>query len=116
LSARSCGALWCAAAAFVPVICTGLNDTGADLGSGWAVWNGLVDRVRHFFLLKSTVSLHVLYALATVTVTVGRFGWRLRAREQALQGNGRVVFVALTLFGIWLMFAAGQVGGSISHR
>jgi uncharacterized membrane protein len=108
--------LWCAAASFVPAILTGLNDVGTDLGPGWALWNGLVDRARHLFLLQSTVSLHVLFALATVTVTIGRVGWRLRAREQALQGTSGRVFVALTILGVWLMFAAAQVGGSISHR
>jgi thiol-disulfide isomerase/thioredoxin/uncharacterized membrane protein len=108
--------LWCAVASFVPAILTGLNDVGTDLGPGWAFWNGLVDRVRHLFLLKSTVSLHVLFALATVTVTVARIGWRVRAREKALQGRSRLVFLTLTLLGVWMLFAAGQVGGSISHR
>jgi thiol-disulfide isomerase/thioredoxin/uncharacterized membrane protein len=108
--------LWCAAASFIPAILTGLNDVGTDLGGGWALWNGLVDRASHFFLLRSTVSLHVLFALGTVAVTLGRAGWRARARERALQGMPGRVFLALTLLGIWLMFAAAQVGGSVSHR
>src|SRR5262249_53211508 len=40
--------LWLAALSFVPAFYTGLHDTGADLGPGLSVWNGLKDRVSHF--------------------------------------------------------------------
>src|SRR2546427_377798 len=33
--------LWSAALSLVPSIYTGIGDVGADLGPGWAFWNGL---------------------------------------------------------------------------
>lgn len=107
--------LTAAVVSFVPAVYTGIRDAGIDLGPGWAFWNGLQDRVRHLFLLQSTVSLHVLYALAAVIITVGRLIWRVRSSEQLLPRNQRAVFAALTILGAWALFAAGQVGGSISH-
>ncbi len=107
--------LWLATVSLAPTIYTGVGDVGADLGGGWAFWNGLEDRVDHFFRLESSVSLHVIFALAASILAVSRLAWRLHAGERALQGKRGVAFAALTVLGLWLLFGAGQVGGAITH-
>ena len=107
--------LWSAALSLVPSIYTGIGDVGADLGPGWAFWNGLQDRLHHFTRLESTVSLHVLFVLLTASLVLIRLAWRIFFGEKALEGRKRFVFAVLALLGFWALFAAGQVGGSISH-
>src|SRR5215472_4814864 len=110
---------WLLAAAlvsFVPTVYTGMGDVGADLGPGWGFWNGLEDRFRHLLLIQSTISLHVLFALAAIIIAVGRYIWRIRSGYGPLPRPQRAAFAALTILGVWALFAAGQVGGSISHE
>lgn len=76
-------------------------------------WLGLL---RNLFRLESTISLHVLSALAALVIAVGRIWWRARGRDGVFQGWQRHAFAALTLLGLWAIFAASQVGGSISHH
>jgi len=99
----------------LPTVYTGVSDVGASLGPGWSFWNGLQDRFRQFLRLESTISLHALAALATCLLAAVRLMWRLRARGRALRGGRGIAFGLLTFLGLWLLFAAGQVGGSISH-
>jgi len=99
----------------LPTVYTGVSDVGASLGPGWSFWNGLQDRIHQFRRLESTVSLHALVALAACLLAAGRLMWRLVARERALRGGHGIAFGLLTFLGLWLLFAAGQVGGSISH-
>lgn len=106
--------LW-AAVSLLPVILAGINDAGLDVGTGWPFWNGLQDRVHNIVRLESAVSLHVLYALATALLVMGRGVWRWRAGPRAAQGRQRFAFAIAALLGLWLLFAAGQVGGGISH-
>jgi len=60
-------------------------------------------------------TLAIVFAVAALVIALGRYIWRLRSSEWPLRRNQRVAFVALTIVGIWALFAAGQVGGSISH-
>lgn len=107
--------LWAAVISFAPAIYTGVRDVGAALAPGWAFWNGLKDRVVHALRLQSSISLHVLFVVAAVTLASGRLVWRIGAAERALQGQQGIAFAVLTLLGLWLLFAAAQVGGGISH-
>lgn len=107
--------LWSAVLTLPLAVYSGLSDAGADLGPGWAFWNGLVDRVHHFLRLESTVSLHVIYALVVVATAVTRLLWRERAKTDPIAGAQRGLFEFITAVGLWALFAAGQVGGSISH-
>jgi len=108
--------LGAAVTSLVPTILTGIRDAGADLGADSPFWNGLHDRLTHLFRLESSVSLHVLFGLALTLITLGRLGWRLRAGDRTLRGGQRMAFTLVTLLGLWLLFAGGQVGGGISHR
>ncbi len=108
--------LGAAVASLVPTILTGIRDAGADLGPDSPFWNGLHDRLTHLFRLESSVSLHVLFGLALTLIAVGRLGWRLRAGDRILRGGQRMAFTLVTLLGLWVLFAGGQVGGGISHR
>ena len=51
----------------------------------------------------------------TVLLVLTRLVWRGYFGRTALEGGKRIVFAMLTLLGFWALFAAGQVGGSISH-
>ena len=99
----------------VPVLFTGFHDAGNDLGPGSATWNGLKDRIGNFFRFESTVSLHFILALSVVFLTAVRFAWRTYTKKQSFKGRQGVAFAFITALALWLMFAAGQVGGGISH-
>ncbi len=108
--------LWLAALSFVPAVYTGLHDVGAALGPGWALWNGLRDRVSHFLMMRSSVSLHVLLAVLCALITTLRLVWRIRAGERVLRGRQGLAFLILMAVGLWMLLGAGQVGGGLLHR
>ena len=108
--------LWLVALSFVPAVYTGLHDVGAALGPGWAFWNGLRDRVSHFLMLRSSVSLHVLLAALCALITTLRLVWRINAGERALRGREGLAFIILMAVGLWMLLGAGQVGGGLLHR
>jgi uncharacterized membrane protein len=108
--------LWAAVVSLIPTITTGIRDAGVDLGPGSPLLNGLRDRIGHFFRLESSISLHVLFGLATTGLAVGRLAWRVRAGEGALNGRQGVAFTAVALVGLWILFGGTQIGGGISHR
>ncbi|MBI3557756.1 MAG: TlpA family protein disulfide reductase [Deltaproteobacteria bacterium] len=99
----------------IPVLFSGFHDSGFNLGPGSQVLNGIKDRFTNFWRLESTVSLHFLLALALLAITGARLLWRTLAGDQAFQGRQKFGFAALTVLGLWVLFAAGQVGGGISH-
>ncbi len=108
--------LWTAVISFAPAAYTGIRDVGAALQvPGWAFWNGLKDRVAHLLRLQSSISLHVLFVLAAVLLTSGRLVWRARGGDRALHGRQGLAFATVTVLGLWLIFAAAQIGGGISH-
>ena len=108
--------LWAAVVSFVPTIYTGIRDAGADLGTGSQFWIGLRDRVEHFFRLESSISLHVLFGLATICLAVGRLAWRVLVGEGTLKDRQGFIFTVTTLLGLWILFGGTQIGGAISHR
>jgi thiol-disulfide isomerase/thioredoxin/uncharacterized membrane protein len=108
--------LWAAVISFAPAVYTGIRDVGAALDSpGWAFWNGLKDRVTHLLRFQSSISLHVLFVLAAVLLTSCRLVWRVRGGDRTLRGRRGLAFATVTVLGLWLLFAAAQVGGGISH-
>jgi hypothetical protein len=110
------GRLWTALISFVPAVYTGIRDVGAALElPGWVFWNELKDRVSHLFRFQSSISLHVLFVLAVAFLTSGRLTWRDRRGDHALQGRQGLAFATGALLGVWLPFAAAQIGGGISH-
>jgi uncharacterized membrane protein len=108
--------LGAAVVSLVPTILTGIRDAGTDLGSDSPFWNGAHDRLTHLFRLESSVSLHVLFGLAVTFIAFGRLAWRLWAGDRIFRAGQRMTFTLLTLLGVWVLFAGGQVGGGISHR
>jgi len=108
--------LWGAVASLVPTIFTGIHDAGLDLGPGSPFVNGLRDRIGHAFLLKSSVSLHVLFVLAAAALAVSRLIWRTASGAAVLEGRSRLLYTALALLGVWVLFGGAQIGGAISHR
>jgi thiol-disulfide isomerase/thioredoxin/uncharacterized membrane protein len=108
--------LWAAVLSLVPTIYTGIHDAGLDLGPGSPFVNGLRDRIGHAFRLESSVSLHVLFGLAAVSLAVGRLVWRTAGGARVLEGRSRLVFTALALLGVWILFGGTQIGGAISHH
>jgi thiol-disulfide isomerase/thioredoxin/uncharacterized membrane protein len=108
--------LWAAVLSFVPAVYTGIRDVGVALEvPGSAFWNGWKDRVAHLLRLESSISLHVLFVLAAVLLTTGRLVWRVRGADRALRGGQGLAFATVTALGLWLLFAAAQIGGGISH-
>lgn len=105
-----------AVASLVPTIYTGIHDAGLDLGQGSPFVNGFRDRVGHAFNLKSSVSLHVLFGLATALLAVSRLVWRMAGGTAVLEGRSRIAFAALALLGVWMLFGGMQIGGAISHH
>ncbi len=99
----------------IPVIYSGIHDAGNDLGPGSPFWNGLKDRLANFFRFESTISLHVIFALAVSFLTLIRLLWRAYAHDRVLKGKEGFVYMGIMFVGLWLLFAAGQVGGGISH-
>jgi thiol-disulfide isomerase/thioredoxin/uncharacterized membrane protein len=108
--------LGAAVVSLIPTILTGIRDAGADLGPGSPFWNGMHDRLTHLLRLESSVSLHVLFGLAVTLIACGRLAWRVWAGDRILRAGQRMGFSLLTLLGLWVLFAGGQVGGGISHR
>jgi uncharacterized membrane protein len=110
---------WLLAAAVVslaPTIITGIRDAGTDLDPASPFWNGLHDRVTNLWRLESSVSLHVLFGLGVTLIAVTRLTWRLWAGDRILRVRQRMGYALITLFGLWVLFGGGQVGGGISHR
>jgi thiol-disulfide isomerase/thioredoxin/uncharacterized membrane protein len=108
--------LWAAVLTLIPAIYTGIHDVGVDLGSGSPFLNGLKDRAAHFLRFESSVSLHVLFGLATVSLAGARLVWLTAAGEAALAGRRRIVFTAVAVLGVWILFGGTQIGGAISHH
>lgn len=108
--------LWAAVLSLIPVVYTGIHDAGLDLGPGSPFLNGLKDRSAHLFRLESSVSLHVLFGLATVSLVVARLVWLTATGEAMLASRRRFLFAALAILGVWILFAGTQVGGAISHH
>lgn len=100
---------------FAVVSFTGIRDVGIQLGSQSPFISGFQDRADNFFQWKGAVSLHVIYGATLFVITIIRLFWRLKMKEQAITGKFRIVFGILTIFGLIILFGAGQVGGSISH-
>ena len=107
--------LWLAVLALVPSLYTGIIDDGASLGPGSAFWNGAHDRLSHFLRLESSISVHVLFVTAVGSLALLRVAWRGVSGDRVLEGRQRFAFGAVTAAGLWLLFAAAQVGGGISH-
>jgi uncharacterized membrane protein len=108
--------LWTALISVALALYTGVHDVGAALElPGWPVWNGIKDRVAHLFRLQSSISLHVLFVLAAVLLASTRLVWRTLSGDRALRGGQGFAFGTVALVGLWLLFAAAQIGGGISH-
>ena len=100
---------------FVPVLLTGLHDSGADLGPGVQLINGLFDRVENFLRFESTISIHVICSLLVVCNTLARLLWRMKAGKNVYKGLQCPLFFALTVCGLVVAAVTGYQGGSISH-
>jgi uncharacterized membrane protein/thiol-disulfide isomerase/thioredoxin len=108
--------LWTALISVALALYTGVRDVGAALElPGWPIWNGVKDRLTHLFRLQSSISLHVLFVLAAVLLASTRLVWRRFSGDRALRGPQGFAFGTVALLGLWLLFAAAQIGGGISH-
>lgn len=101
---------------FVPVLLTGLHDSGADLGPGVQFINGFFDRVENFLRFESTISIHVICSLIVVFITLARLFWRMKSGKEIYGGMQCALFLALTICGLVMTFVTGYLGGSISHN
>jgi len=95
---------------------TGVHDAGLDLGPGNLFWLGLQDRWRQAFRWHSSITVHSWLALALVTITVARLLWRKLAGLNALRGRQGWAYGLMIFVGLWILTAAGYVGGMISHK
>ncbi|MBI4243071.1 MAG: hypothetical protein HY606_03180 [Planctomycetes bacterium] len=108
--------LWIAVISFIPVIYSGIRDVGVELlHSKNPFTDGLRNRLSNFFN-TTTMSIHVLYAVASFLISITRLIWISISKENNMKGIQRPLFVASTLLGLWILIAASQVGGSISHE
>ena len=98
------------------VALAGLHDTGLDLGPGNPFWLGLQDRWQNMFRWHSSVTLHTWLTLALLAITVTRLLWRKLGGPSALRGAQGWAYGLATLIGLWVLSAAGYVGGLISHK
>src|SRR5438045_3345560 len=85
--------------------------TRLGLGPGSSFLNGLKDRSAHLFRMESSVSLHVLFGLATVSLVLARLVWLTATGEAMFASRRRFFFAALAILGVWILFAGTQVGG-----
>ena len=92
------------------VAVAGVHDAGLDLGPGNPMWLGLQDRWQNAFRWRSSVTVHTWLALALLMMTGLRLLWR---KLRNARGWG---YTLLTLVGLWMLTAAGYVGGLVSHK
>ena len=98
------------------VAIAGVHDAGLDLGPGNLLWLGLQDRWRQAFRWHSSVTVHSWLALALVAITAARLLWRKLVGPDALRGGQGWAYGLMTLIGLWILTAAGYVGGMINHK
>ena len=94
----------------------GVHDAGLDLGPGNPMWLGLQDRWQNAFRWRSSVTVHTWLALALLMMTGLRLLWRKLGGPSALRGAQGWAYGLATLIGLWVLSAAGYVGGLISHK
>lgn len=106
-----------AAVSMIPVVLSGLNDSGLDMGPGLPLLLGFQDRLKNAFRLESTISLHVLMTVPVVLSTVVRCMWWWRMRRSAASVNSVQLGLHLVLafVSLILMYAAAYIGGTVSH-
>ena len=98
------------------VAVTGVHDAGLDLGAGNPLWLGLRDRWQQAFRWHSSITVHSWLALALVAITAARLLWRRFVGPGALRGGQGWAYGLVTLISLWILTAAGYVGGMISHK
>ena len=98
------------------VVIAGVHDAGLDLGAGNLLWLGLQDRWQQAFRLHSSVTMHSWLALALLAITAARLLWRKFVGPDALRGGQGWAYGLTTFIGLWILTAAGYVGGLISHK
>jgi len=98
------------------VAIAGLHDAGLNLGAGNLLWLGLQDRWRQAFRWHSSVTVHSWLALALLAITAARLLWRKFVGPGALRGGQGWAYGLMTFIGLWILTAAGYVGGMISHK
>ena len=98
------------------VAIAGVHDAGLDLGAGNLLWLGLQDRWRQAFRWHSSITVHSWLALALVAITAARLLWRKFAGPNALRGRQGWAYGLMTFIGLWILTAAGYVGGMINHK
>ena len=98
------------------VAITGVHDAGLDLGRGNPFWLGLQDRWQQVFRWHSSITVHSWLALALVAITVVRLLWRKFVGPNALRGRQGWAYGLMTFIGLWILTAAGYVGGMINHK
>jgi uncharacterized membrane protein len=100
----------------VMVVIAGLHDVGLDLGAGNTIWLGLQDRWHNTFRFQSSVTVHTWLAMALLMITVGRLIWRKISGTNALRGAQGWAYALISLTSLWVLSAAGYVGGLLSHK
>jgi Predicted membrane protein (DUF2231) len=98
------------------VAIAGVHDAGLDLGAGNPLWLGLQDRWRQGFRWRSSITVHSWLALALLAITAARLLWRKIGGPYVLRGGQGWAYGLITLIGLWILTAAGYVGGMITHK
>ena len=62
------------------------------------------------------MTVHTWLALALLAVTAARLLWRKFIGPDALRGGQGWAYGLMTFIGLWILTAAGYVGGMISHK
>jgi len=98
------------------VAIAGVHDAGLDLGAGNPIWLGLQGRWRQAFRWDSSITVHSWLALALLAITAARLFWRKFGGPDVIRGGRGWAYGLMTLIGLWVLIAAGYVGGMISHK
>lgn len=106
--------LYTACASALPVVLTGFYDSGLDQQAANPLIVGIQERFRNATKFEDPVSLHFAYAISFIILSLVRLGWRLVLEKETTKAHDRL-FLMVTVFGLWLLFATAQAGGVMSH-
>jgi uncharacterized membrane protein len=108
--------LWLALISVPAVGITGVHDAGVDLGGTNAILDGISDRIHNFTHFDDALSVHVLFIDVFLLLSICRLAWRLYLDKSRNFVSQKIGFSIVTFIGLWILLAAAQAGGSMSHQ